>query len=69
MVIGTQEGIYARIKKHPDKFIMHATLPGRERETFSVDIGDVSGIKKIAEEGGVWSYAAGKGKSLFVILL
>ena len=54
IVTGIEEGIYARVK-FADKFIVHNSV---NDTSFVCDM-HYKKLKKIAEEGGYWSYVAG----------
>ncbi len=59
LICGTDQGITARVKAHPDALVLTATTPGgdlRGPQTFSMDPG---GLLETARRGGFWSYVAG----------
>jgi UTP-glucose-1-phosphate uridylyltransferase/mevalonate kinase len=59
IVCGTNQGLYARIKRHPSSLIVTTTTDKGET-VGPVEIPmDVNILLKTAQEGGFWSYAAG----------
>lgn len=55
IVTGIEEGIYATVSKSSDLIVEYKD---KSKETFKAQM-DVNKLKKIAEEGGFWSYVAG----------
>lgn len=59
LVVGTNQGIYARAKKHPSKLIITTTLPdGKVLGPHELDM-DLNKLLEVAAEGGFYSYTAG----------
>lgn len=59
LITGTNQGIYARVRRHPDKLIIHSTLPdGRVMGPQEIPM-DKEALLREAEAGGFFSYAAG----------
>ena len=59
LLVGTNQGIYARAKRHPSKLIISSTLPdGSVLGPHEIDM-DPEKLLEIAEEGGFYSYSAG----------
>ncbi len=59
LIVGTNQGIYARVKRHPDKIIINTTLPdGKVLGPHELEM-DQAKLLEVAEEGGFYSYTAG----------
>jgi len=59
IIAGTNQGIHAEVKPHPNKLILRATLDNGERKgPFEVPM-EQRALLAAAEEGGFFSYAAG----------
>ncbi len=59
LLVGTNQGIYARAKRHPSKLIVTSTLPdGSVLGPHEIDMKRET-LLEIAEEGGFYSYTAG----------
>ncbi len=59
LVIGTNQGIYARAKRHPSKLVINTTLPdGKTLGPHEIDMAPEK-LLEVAEEGGFYSYTAG----------
>ncbi len=59
LIVGTNQGISARVHHHPNKLILKTTLPdGKVLGPHEIDM-DADELLKIAEEGGFYSYTAG----------
>jgi mevalonate kinase len=59
LLVGTNQGIYAKAKKHPSKLIITTTLPdGKVLGPHEIDMVPEK-LLEIAEEGGFYSYSAG----------
>ncbi len=59
MIVGTNQGIFARVKKHPDKFIITSTLSnGKRVEPYEIPM-DNGALYETALLGGFHSYTAG----------
>lgn len=59
LITGTNQGLYAEIKPHPTKLIIHTTLnDGTDKPAYEVRM-DISDLLAEAELGGFYSYAAG----------
>jgi len=59
ILTGTDQGLYAEVKPHPAKLILHATLEdGRRMGPFEVPM-EPDALLAEAEAGGFFSYAAG----------
>ena len=59
IVCGTNQGLYARIKRHPSSLIITTTTDkGETVGPYEVAM-DVNTLLKTAQAGGFWSYAAG----------
>lgn len=57
IVTGIEQGIYANVRKH-DKFIICSAIKGEEHMRLECPM-STSKLKKIAREGGFYSYVAG----------
>ncbi len=61
LLVGTNQGIFARAKKHPSKLIITTTLPdGKTLGPHEMDMNPKK-LLAVAEEGGFYSYSAGVG--------
>jgi len=59
LLTGTNQGIYARVKPHPGKLILHSTLPdGRKIGPYEIPMSREALLAE-AEKGGFFSYIAG----------
>ena len=59
LVVGTNQGIYARVKRHPSKLVIKTTLPdGQVLGPHEIEM-DSEKLLKVAQEGGFFSYSAG----------
>lgn len=59
LIVGTNQGIYSRIKRHPNKVIIRTTLPdGKVLGPHEIDL-DMDKLLEVAAEGGFYSYTAG----------
>lgn len=59
LITGTNQGIYARVRRHPEKLILRSTLPdGRVMGPVEVPM-DKESLLREAEVGGFFSYACG----------
>lgn len=59
IVVGTNQGIHATVRPHPNKLILRAALPdGSRKGPFEAPM-DRDRLREIAEAGGFFSYAAG----------
>ncbi len=59
IIAGTNHGIYAEIKPHPTRFIVHSVdNNGDPNETLDIPM-DTDELLRVAEGGGFFSYAAG----------
>ncbi len=59
IISGTNQGMYARCRKHPGELVVRSTLPdGTVTETFRVPM-TLDRLQREAEAGGFFSYAAG----------
>ncbi|MDZ7345383.1 MAG: GHMP kinase [candidate division KSB1 bacterium] len=59
LLVGTNQGIYARVKRHPSKLIITTTLPdGSQLGPHEIEMVPEK-LLAIAEEGGFYSYTAG----------
>ncbi len=59
IISGTNQGLFARVKAHPDSFVVRSTLPdGSAAEPFQMPM-DREALQAEAEKGGFYSYAAG----------
>lgn len=59
IIVGTNQGIYARIKPHPDKLVITSTLDSGEK-TEPVELPmDIVSLEKEARSGSFLSYIAG----------
>ena len=58
IVTGTNQGLYARVKKHPSKLVLTSTDNdgNKIRGEFNLD---KSTLLQVAREGGHWSYVCG----------
>jgi len=59
LLVGTNQGIFARARKHPNKLIIKTTLPdGKVLGPHEIDMESKS-LLEVAIEGGFYSYTAG----------
>jgi len=59
IIVGTNQGIYAKIRKHPSKLIITTTLPdGKVLGPHEIEM-KAETLLKVAQEGGFYSYTAG----------
>ncbi len=59
LISGTNQGIYAEIKPHPDKLVLTATTPDGEKVgPYEISM-EPKALLAEAEKGGFWSYIAG----------
>lgn len=59
IVVGTNQGIYAKVKPHPNKLIITSTITsGEKREPFELPM-KLDHLEKIAKSDNVFSYIAG----------
>ena len=59
LLTGTNQGIHAEVKPHPNKLIMNTTLPdGTKKGPFEVPM-EMEALKEEAEKGTFFSYSAG----------
>eukprot|EP01065_Artemidia_motanka_P005417 TRINITY_DN12612_c0_g1_i2.p1 TRINITY_DN12612_c0_g1~~TRINITY_DN12612_c0_g1_i2.p1 ORF type:complete len:680 (+),score=217.13 TRINITY_DN12612_c0_g1_i2:78-2042(+) len=66
LVCGTEEGIFARVSKHPSKLVVYArTDDGKYREPFVCQM-EQKALLKVAQEGGFYSYVAGVAFQLLI---
>ena len=61
IVVGTNQGIHARVRKHATSMVLSATHnDGSRHGPFEIPM-EKEALLKVAKEGGFWSYAAGVG--------
>jgi len=58
LVCGTSQGVYARVKAHPDKLVMTSDLNQGKRIHFECEMNQEK-LRAIASEGEFWSYGCG----------
>jgi UTP-glucose-1-phosphate uridylyltransferase/mevalonate kinase len=59
LIVGTNQGLYAQVKPHPDKLILHATFEdGTRKGPFELPM-EREALLEEAMKGGFMSYAAG----------
>ena len=59
ILTGTNQGILARVKRHPDSLVIRSTMPdGRILGPHTIPM-DLNALIEEAENGGFFSYAAG----------
>ncbi len=59
LIVGTNQGLYAKVNPHPDKLILHASFEdGRRKGPFEIPM-DRDALLEEAMKGGFASYAAG----------
>ena len=59
LVVGTDQGINARARAHPDKVIIRSTLPdGKIVGPYEIEL-KMDALLRVAAEGGFFSYSAG----------
>lgn len=59
IVCGTNQGIYARVRRHPTMLLLTTTTDkGEVVGPYSINM-DPAALLRVATEGGFWSYAAG----------
>jgi mevalonate kinase len=59
LVVGTNQGIYARVKRHPTQLIIKTTLPDGKTLGPKIIKMEAAELLKVAQEGGFYSYTAG----------
>jgi len=59
LITGTNQGIYARIKAHSNKLIVHSIRESTERQEHIEIPMERNTLLSVAQEGGFFSYAAG----------
>ncbi len=66
IVTGTNQGIYAKVRPHPDRFILRSTLPdGTRTKPFDVPM-EERALREAASRGDFFSYAAGVAHEILV---
>jgi UTP-glucose-1-phosphate uridylyltransferase/mevalonate kinase len=59
LICGTEQGIHATVKPHPDALLLTATTPqGEQRGPFQIPM-EPGALLAEAQSGGFWSYIAG----------
>ncbi len=59
LIVGTNQGLYANVKPHPDKLVLHASFEdGRRKGPFEIPM-EREALLEEAMKGGFTSYAAG----------
>ena len=58
IIAGTNQGMHARVKERPGRFIFHSTDPEGTNATLDEPM-EGQRLLELAKEGGYWSYAAG----------
>ena len=59
LIVGTNQGVYADVKPHPNKLIIHAALnDGTRKEPYEIPM-NTEALLEEAQQGGFYSYAAG----------
>ena len=59
LIVGTNQGIHAEVKPHPDKLVLHTTLEGGTRKgPYEIPM-EREALLAAAMQGGFISYAAG----------
>ena len=59
IIAGTNQGLYADVKPHPNKLVLKATLnDGTRREAYEIPMNQKA-LLDAAQQGGFYSYAAG----------
>jgi len=58
LITGTNQGLHAEVKAHPNKLVFRSRAGGDEVKVFEVSMDTVSLLKE-AEKGGYFSYVAG----------
>jgi len=59
LVVGTNQGLYARVETHPDALVIRSTMPDGEVRTSREIPMEPNALLAEAEAGGFFSYAAG----------
>ena len=59
LVVGTNQGLYARVETHPDALVIRSTMPDGEVRTSREIPMEREALLREAEAGGFFSYAAG----------
>ena len=59
IVVGTNQGLYARVETHPDALVIRSTMPDGEVRTSQEIPMEPKALLAEAEAGGFFSYAAG----------
>lgn len=58
ITVGTEQGIHATARRHPNGVRMASRIRGMDVETLSLPA-DVAALDRVARRGGWWSFAAG----------
>ena len=58
LIVGTNQGLYARVETHPDALVIRSTMPGGEVRSQEIPM-EPDALLAEAEAGGFFSYAAG----------
>jgi galactokinase len=58
LLVGTNQGLYARVKPHPTQLVLHASLSDGTRKTLTLPM-EKEALLFEAKKGGFCSYAAG----------
>lgn len=56
LIAGTDQGIHARVERHPDALVLSSVAGGEETRAIPTELGM---LQREAEQGGFWSYVAG----------
>jgi len=59
LICGTNQGIYARVERHPTALVLTSTTPEGERRAPHEIPMEAKALLREAEQGGFWSYIAG----------
>ncbi|ARV58759.1 GHMP kinase [Nostocales cyanobacterium HT-58-2] len=58
LLVGTNQGLYAEVKHHPNQLVLHSILSYGTRETLTLPM-EKEALLSEAKKGGFFSYAAG----------
>ncbi|UCB46776.1 MAG: NTP transferase domain-containing protein [Spirochaetota bacterium] len=65
LISGTNQGIYAEVKPHPSKLILHSSLDDGKKMDFQISM-QREALLEEAQKGGFFSYAAGVAYQIYV---
>jgi UTP-glucose-1-phosphate uridylyltransferase/mevalonate kinase len=65
IITGTNQGLYARVRRNDKELVFHSALGPEGRETFRCPM-QPKALLEVAEKGGFWSYIAGTAYQMLV---